>query len=104
MRLRTLLFCLLLAIAPAATAQVNISINLSLFPELVQVPGYPVYYAPRQDQKSSRSPAVDALSAGFRLCAAPRMARWKACECTVVSAGSSRVRPSGDSDSIEGAR
>jgi hypothetical protein len=50
MRLRTLLFCLLLGIAPAASAQVNISINVSLFPELVQVPGYPVYYAPRQDQ------------------------------------------------------
>ena len=50
MRLRSLLFCLLLAIAPAASAQVNISINLSLFPELVQVPGYPVYYAPRQNQ------------------------------------------------------
>ncbi|HEV7822672.1 MAG TPA: hypothetical protein VGO84_15925 [Burkholderiales bacterium] len=50
MRLRTLLICLLIAVAPAASAQVNISINLSLFPELVQVPGYPVYYAPRQDQ------------------------------------------------------
>ncbi len=28
---------------------VSIGINLPLFPELVQVPGYPVYYAPRLD-------------------------------------------------------
>jgi hypothetical protein len=28
---------------------VNIGINLPLFPELVPVPGYPVYYAPRMD-------------------------------------------------------
>jgi len=28
---------------------VNIGINLPLFPELVPVPGYPVYYAPRVD-------------------------------------------------------
>ncbi|MDZ4255208.1 MAG: hypothetical protein U1A72_21770 [Sulfuritalea sp.] len=35
--------------ATAALAQVSISIgiNLPLFPSLVQVPGYPVYYAPR---------------------------------------------------------
>jgi hypothetical protein len=26
---------------------VSIGINLPLFPQLVQVPGYPVYYAPR---------------------------------------------------------
>jgi hypothetical protein len=28
---------------------VSIGINLPLYPELVQVPGYPVYYAPRMD-------------------------------------------------------
>ena len=35
--------------ATSALAQVSISIgiNLPLFPTLVQVPGYPVYYAPR---------------------------------------------------------
>lgn len=31
----------------SAIAQVNIGIHLSLFPELVRVPNYPVYYAPR---------------------------------------------------------
>lgn len=36
------------AINPAA-ARVNIDLNLSLFPELVPVPGYPVYYAPAID-------------------------------------------------------
>lgn len=44
--------------APAANAQVSIGIglphvsigiNLPLYPELVPVPGYPVYYAPRLD-------------------------------------------------------
>ncbi|PKO88546.1 MAG: hypothetical protein CVU18_06970 [Betaproteobacteria bacterium HGW-Betaproteobacteria-12] len=33
--------------ASSAFAQVSVSINVSLFPELVRVPGYPVYYAPR---------------------------------------------------------
>jgi hypothetical protein len=33
--------------ATSAFAQVSVSINLSLFPDLVRVPGYPVYYAPR---------------------------------------------------------
>lgn len=36
------------AINPAA-ARVNIDLNLSLFPDLVPVPGYPVYYAPAID-------------------------------------------------------
>jgi hypothetical protein len=31
----------------SAIAQVSIGINLQVFPDLVQVPGYPVYYAPR---------------------------------------------------------
>lgn len=33
--------------ATSAFAQVSIGINVSLFPDLVRVPGYPVYYAPR---------------------------------------------------------
>ncbi|MDB5926359.1 MAG: hypothetical protein JWN13_5295 [Betaproteobacteria bacterium] len=50
----SMLFCWV----PSAVAQVSIGIglpgasigiNLSLFPELVPVPGYPVYYAPRLD-------------------------------------------------------
>lgn len=49
MRLRILVMVFLLGVATAAPAQVNIGINISLFPELVQVPGYPVYYAPRHD-------------------------------------------------------
>lgn len=36
-----------IASATAAFAQVSIGINVSLFPELVRVPGYPVYYAPQ---------------------------------------------------------
>jgi hypothetical protein len=39
---------LLCSVAPA-TAQVSIGINLTLFPELRPVPGYPVYYAPEVD-------------------------------------------------------
>ena len=53
-----LIALLLLCSVSAAEAQisigiglpnVSIGINLPLFPELVPVPGYPVYYAPRVD-------------------------------------------------------
>jgi hypothetical protein len=49
---------MLLFAVPPAVAQVNVSIglpsmsiavNLPMYPELVPVPGYPVYYAPRLD-------------------------------------------------------
>jgi hypothetical protein len=33
----------------SAAAQISIGINLPLYPELVPVPGYPVYYAPQLD-------------------------------------------------------
>ena len=48
---RLLVPSLLFLSATAATAQarVSIGINLSLFPDLVPVPGYPVYYAPGVD-------------------------------------------------------
>ena len=49
MRSRLLLLLMLLCVAPVASAQVNIGINFSLFPDLVRVPNYPVYYAPRQN-------------------------------------------------------
>jgi len=39
---------LLGAFAPAA-AQISIGVNLSGYPDLVPVPGYPVYYAPQLD-------------------------------------------------------
>ncbi|MDB6061962.1 MAG: hypothetical protein JWM78_2065 [Verrucomicrobiaceae bacterium] len=42
--------CLLVGIANPAHARVNVDINLSLFPDLVAVPGYPVYYAPQVDR------------------------------------------------------
>ena len=48
MRLRLLMLLVLLGVTTAAPAQIAIGINFSLFPELVQVPNYPVYYAPRQ--------------------------------------------------------
>jgi hypothetical protein len=41
--------CLLAGLCGPAAAQVNIGINLSVYPELVPVPGYPVYYAPQLD-------------------------------------------------------
>jgi hypothetical protein len=53
-----LTFCMLLGFSPLATAQVSIGIglpsvrigiNVPLFPNLVPVPGYPVYYDPRLD-------------------------------------------------------
>ncbi len=44
-----LALCMLAGIANPAHARVNVDINLSLFPDLVPVPGYPVYYAPRVD-------------------------------------------------------
>ncbi len=47
MHMRTFWLFMLLCFSTAASAQVNIGINISLFPELVRVPDYPVYYAPR---------------------------------------------------------
>ena len=42
-----MLFC---SATPAvAQVSVNIDINMPSYPELVRVPGYPVYYAPRQN-------------------------------------------------------
>ncbi len=42
------LWMLLCSVAPA-TAQVTVGISLSLYPDLVPIAGYPVYYAPRLD-------------------------------------------------------
>jgi hypothetical protein len=41
--------CMLLGTCAPAVAQVSIGINLRAYPELVVVPGYPVYYAPQLD-------------------------------------------------------
>ncbi|OYY95797.1 MAG: hypothetical protein B7Y41_00430 [Hydrogenophilales bacterium 28-61-23] len=58
MRKYLVVFMLLLLPVAPATAQIsvgfgfsdgNIGISLQLYPELEQVPGYPVYYAPRLD-------------------------------------------------------
>jgi len=49
MRKGLVLLGMLLWSATAAMAQLNIGINVSLFPQLVMVPGYPVYYAPDLD-------------------------------------------------------
>jgi hypothetical protein len=49
MRSAIVIACILLGAYAPASAQVRIGINLSLYPELVQVPGYPVYYAPQVD-------------------------------------------------------
>ena len=53
MRYRLVLLLMLMCMPPAASAQIDIGINFSLFPELVRVPNYPVYYAPRQNAKVS---------------------------------------------------
>ena len=56
MRYGLILLWMLFWAVPSANAQisvgigtpsVSIGINVPLFPELVRVPGYPVYYAPR---------------------------------------------------------
>jgi len=56
MRYLLIVFCMLLGSATSTMAQLSIGIrvpglsigiNQSVFPELVRVPGYPVYYAPR---------------------------------------------------------
>lgn len=58
MRYRLIVLLMLLCSATSAPAQVSIGIglpgvsigiNLGSYPELVRVPGYPVYYAPRLD-------------------------------------------------------
>ena len=41
--------CMLLGTCAPAVAQVSIGINLGAYPDLVAVPGYPVYYAPQLD-------------------------------------------------------
>ena len=41
--------CLALGAINPASARVSIDLHLSLFPELVPLPGYPVYYAPAID-------------------------------------------------------
>ena len=46
MRKRLILLGLLLWAAIPAKAELSIGIHVSLFPQLVMVPGYPVYYAP----------------------------------------------------------
>ena len=49
MRYRLIVLLMLLCLTIPATAQVSVSIgiNVPVYPELVPVPGYPVYYAPR---------------------------------------------------------
>lgn len=45
--IRTYIIALCMLMGVAGSAQAWVSININLFPELVPVPGYPVYYAPR---------------------------------------------------------
>jgi hypothetical protein len=49
MRSAVIVACMLLGAGAPAGAQVSIGINLALYPDLVPVPGYPVYYAPQVD-------------------------------------------------------
>jgi hypothetical protein len=49
MQFRALVLLMLLGVATSTPAQINISIDISLFPELVPVPNYPVYYALRRN-------------------------------------------------------
>ncbi|MES2103803.1 MAG: hypothetical protein V4634_07260 [Pseudomonadota bacterium] len=47
MRYALVVLSMLFAFITSANAQVSISLNLQAYPELVPVPGYPVYYSPR---------------------------------------------------------
>jgi hypothetical protein len=47
MRSAILVVCLLLGVGAPAAAAVSIGFNVGVYPELVPVPGYPVYYAPQ---------------------------------------------------------
>ncbi len=53
LKIRYILFIVLLGMpmysVASSAAQVSIGINLPIYPELVVVPGYPVYYAPREE-------------------------------------------------------
>jgi hypothetical protein len=49
MRPAVIVACMLFGTCAPAGAQVSIGINLGAYPDLVAVPGYPVYYAPRLD-------------------------------------------------------
>jgi hypothetical protein len=49
MRSAVVVTCMLLGVCAPAGAQVSIGINLGAYPDMVAVPGYPVYYAPRLD-------------------------------------------------------
>ncbi|MFT3931393.1 MAG: hypothetical protein QM709_13965 [Spongiibacteraceae bacterium] len=46
-KIRAYFIVLCVLMGAAGSAQAWVSININLFPELVPVPGYPVYYAPR---------------------------------------------------------
>ena len=46
MRYLLIVLWMLLGSLTSAIAQVSIGIHVQLFPDLVRVPGYPVYYAP----------------------------------------------------------
>jgi hypothetical protein len=49
MRSAVVVACMFLGTCAPAGAQVSIGINVGAYPDLVAVPGYPVYYAPRLD-------------------------------------------------------
>jgi hypothetical protein len=49
MRSAVVVAWMLLGMCAPAVAEVSIGINLSVYPDLVPVPGYPVYYAPQLD-------------------------------------------------------
>jgi hypothetical protein len=49
MRRAAIVLALMLGFTAPAFADVRIGINLGAYPQLVPVPGYPVYYAPRVD-------------------------------------------------------
>lgn len=49
MRIAAIILAMMLGATAPAFADVHIGINLPVFPQLVPIPGYPVYYAPRVD-------------------------------------------------------
>ena len=47
----TLVLLLALCSTPAGAAEISIGVEISEYPEMVLVPGYPVYYATRGERE-----------------------------------------------------
>jgi hypothetical protein len=46
---KVIALCILVGVSGPAFSQISVGLNVPAYPQLVVVPGYPVYYAPRVD-------------------------------------------------------